>query len=71
MNYNNAQNSYVQAIYNYNVARATLEREIALPQVETLTVEDVKTYQKEELKQDKKNQKTIKKLKKNSKKETV
>ncbi len=71
MNYNNAQNSYVQAIYNYNVARATLEREIALPQEETLTVEDVKTYQKEELKQDKKNQKTIKKLKKGSNKETV
>lgn len=71
MNYNNAQSSYVQAIYNYNVARATLEREIALPQVETLTVEDVKDYQKEELKQDKKDQKTLKKLKKNSKKENV
>ncbi len=53
VNYNNAQSSYVQAVYNYNVARATLEREIALPQENTLTVEDVKDYQKEVKKEEK------------------
>ena len=52
VNYNNAQSSYVQAVYNYNVARATLEREIALPQETTLTVEDVKDYQKDLKKQE-------------------
>lgn len=30
VNYNNAQNTYVQTIYKYNVARATLEQAIAL-----------------------------------------
>lgn len=54
VNYNNAQSSYVQAVYNYNVARATLEREIALPQENTLTVEDVKDYQKDIKKEEKK-----------------
>ena len=54
VNYNNAQSSYVQAVYNYNVARATLERAIALPQENTLTVEDVKDYQKELKKEEKK-----------------
>ncbi len=39
-NYNTAQNSYVQAVYNYNVARANLERLIAIPQEITITVED-------------------------------
>lgn len=67
VNYNNAQSSYVQAVYNYNVARATLEREIALPQEETLTVEDVKDYQKNL----KKSEKETKKLNKKSKKENV
>ncbi len=52
VNYNTAQSSYVQAVYNYNVARATLERQIALPQEETLTVEDVKDYQKDLKKQE-------------------
>lgn len=60
VNYNNAQNSYVQAIYNYNVARATLEREIALPQENTLTVEDVKDYQRDLKNSDKKSKKTKK-----------
>ena len=32
VNYNNAQNTYIQTIYNYNVARATLEREISIEQ---------------------------------------
>lgn len=40
VNYNNAQNNYVQAVYNYNVARANLERLIALPQEIVITVED-------------------------------
>ena len=39
-NYNTAQNSYVQTVYNYNVSRANLERLIALPQEITITVED-------------------------------
>ena len=60
VNYNNAQSSYVQAVYNYNVARATLEREIALPQEETLTVEDVKDFQKDIKKSEKKSKKTKK-----------
>ena len=64
VNYNNAQSSYVQAVYNYNVARATLEREIALPQEETLTVEEVKDYQKDLKKQEKEQAKNLKKTKK-------
>lgn len=70
VNYNNAQSSYVQAVYNYNVARATLEREIALPQEETLTVEDVKDFQKDLKKQEKVKNKEIKNTKK-SKKDNV
>lgn len=42
VNYNNAQHSYVQAVYNYNVARSDLEKLIALPQEITVTVEDKK-----------------------------
>ena len=60
VNYNNAQSSYVQTVYNYNVARATLERAIALPQENTLTVEDVKDYQKELKKEEKKLNKSSK-----------
>ena len=40
VNYNNAQVSYVQTVYNYNVARANLERAIALPQSVTTSIED-------------------------------
>ncbi len=40
VNYNNAQNSYVQTVYNYNVARANLERLIALQQEIVINVED-------------------------------
>lgn len=39
-NYNTAQNSYVLTVYNYNVARANLEKLIALPQEITIKVED-------------------------------
>ena len=42
VNYNNAQVNYVQTVYNYNVARANLERAIALPQSVTITIEDNK-----------------------------
>lgn len=42
VNYNNAQHSYVQAVYNYNVSRSDLEKLIALPQEITVTVEDKK-----------------------------
>ena len=42
VNYNNAQVSYVQTVYNYNVARANLEKAIALPQSITTTIEDKK-----------------------------
>ncbi len=38
--YNNAQHSYVETIYKYNVARANLEKAIALPQDITTTIED-------------------------------
>lgn len=41
VNYNNAQNTYVQTIYRYNVARATLEQAIALNQEVTLTTKDL------------------------------
>lgn len=40
VNYNNAQVSYVQTVYNYNVARANLEKAIALPQGVTTSIED-------------------------------
>jgi outer membrane protein TolC len=39
VNYNNAQCSYIETIYKYNVARATLESVIALPQEVTVTLE--------------------------------
>ena len=70
VNYNNAQSSYIQAVYNYNVARATLERQIALPQENTLTVEDIKDYSKDLKKQEKQEAKAAKKVKKDSKKES-
>ena len=39
-NYNTAQNTYVQTVYNYGVARANLEKLIAQPQEITIKVED-------------------------------
>ncbi len=42
VNYNNAQQSYVEAVFNYNVARANLEKAIALPQEVTTTIGDDK-----------------------------
>lgn len=40
VNYNNAQHSYIETIYRYNVAKANLESVIALPQQVTVTLED-------------------------------
>ena len=40
VNYNNAQRSYIETVYKYNVARANLESVIALPQAITITIED-------------------------------
>ena len=40
--YNNAQHKYVEAIYKYHVARANLERLIALEQEVTTTIEENK-----------------------------
>ncbi len=39
VNYNNAQCSYIETIYKYNVARANLESVISLPQEVTVTLE--------------------------------
>ncbi len=42
VNYNNAQQSYVEAVYNYNVARAALEQAIALKPDVKIDLEDKK-----------------------------
>lgn len=39
VNYNNAQCSYIETIYKYNLARANLESVIAMPQQVTVTLE--------------------------------
>lgn len=39
--YNNAQHTFVEAIYKYNVARANLEKAIALPQEISISIEDI------------------------------
>ena len=44
--YNNAQINYVQAVHNYNVARANLEKAIALPQSISTSIEDNKNDKK-------------------------
>lgn len=33
VNYNNAQHTYVQTVFNYNISRATIEKEIALEKI--------------------------------------
>ena len=40
VNYNNAQQAYVESVYNYNVARANLEEAIALKPAVTINIED-------------------------------
>lgn len=40
VNYNNAQCSFIETIYKYNVARANLESVIAYPQEVTISLED-------------------------------
>lgn len=42
VNYNTAQRSYIETIYRYNVARATLESVIAMPQTVAITIDEVK-----------------------------
>ena len=42
VNYNNAQQAYVEAVYNYNVARAALEQSIALKPDVKIDLEDKK-----------------------------
>jgi outer membrane protein TolC len=46
VNYNNAQHSYIETIYRYNVARANLESVIALPQKVSATLEENKNGRK-------------------------
>ena len=41
VNYNNAQTSYIETIYKYNVARAALESVIAYPQEVTITLKEM------------------------------
>lgn len=40
VNYNNAQQAYVQAVYNYNVARAALEQSMAIKPNVKINIED-------------------------------
>ena len=42
MNYNTAQHTFVQTVFNYNVARANLEKAIAIEQKITKKIEDKK-----------------------------
>ena len=46
VNYNNAQNAYIETIYKYNVARAGLESVISYPQRVTVSLEDKKNGRK-------------------------
>ena len=42
VHYNNAQINYVQTVFNYNVARANLEKAVAIPQSYSASIEDEK-----------------------------
>ncbi|MBO6088023.1 TolC family protein [bacterium] len=42
VHYNNAQINYVQTVFNYNVARANLEKAVALPQSVSVSIEEEK-----------------------------
>jgi outer membrane protein TolC len=53
VNYNNAQHTYIQTVYNYNVSRATLEREISLEKNSMMLEESAN----EKLRNDKRNRK--------------
>ncbi len=58
VNYNSAQNTYVKNIFNYNVSRATMEREISSEEIKVKLDDDTKKIRKEEkVKEDKKNKK--------------
>ena len=57
VNYNIAQHTYVQNIFNYNVSRATIEKEISLEEIKIKLDEGVKVKRDKETKKDKKNEK--------------
>lgn len=42
VNYNNAQNTYVRTIFEYNVSRAAIEKQIALEEIKMKLEDDVK-----------------------------
>lgn len=50
VNYNIAQHTYIQNIFNYNVSRATIEKEIALEKIEIKLDDGVKPQKKDKKK---------------------
>lgn len=54
VNYNIAQNTYVKNIFNYNVSRATMEKEISSEEIKIKLEEDIKKVKKDEKKKEKK-----------------
>lgn len=69
VNYNSAQNTYVKNIFNYNVSRATMEREISSEEIKIKLDEETKKIKKEEKVNSKEDKKNKKKDKTNTKKE--
>ena len=54
VNYNIAQNTYVKNIFNYNVSRATMEKEISSEEIKIKLEENIKKVTKDEKKKEKK-----------------
>ena len=69
VNYNIAQNTYVKNIFNYNVSRANMEREISSEEIKIKLDEETKKIKKEEKVNSKEDKKNKKKDKTNTKKE--
>ena len=69
VNYNIAQNTYVKNIFNYNVSRATMEREISSEEIKIKLDEETKKIKKEEKINSNEDKKNKKKDKTNTKKE--
>ena len=69
VNYNIAQNTYVKNIFNYNVSRANMEREISSEEIKIKLDEETKKIKKEEKINSKEDKKNKKKDKTNTKKE--
>lgn len=64
VNYNIAQNTYVRNIFNYNVSRATMEREISAEEIKIKLDDEIKRIKKEDndrKKEEKEKKKTQKK----------